>query len=170
MLDKVQGISILRANPEVVTERNFLDTTITLEVENVTVWEALCALAREMNAQAGPIDELAGKYVFVTLSVLSDGYLPDPRLTEEARISLNLTKVSAREALCAIVQNSQMKSIYYYNCITKYDYISYASYNAEGKVARGPRSHDREDVEHWSDENIKRIQVGEASSSVEPAE
>jgi hypothetical protein len=174
----IRGVPILRRNPDVVAEPNLLDTVVGLSVKDVTMWEALCALAREINgknlAEGG-----AGKALYIHLA--GPGSMPTkfpaPIFVEEPVVTLALEGegVSAREALCAILEAAGSTFNYYYSCREENDDMTILAWD-NGKVVDGRRmvntAADFKCMEYWETANICKLQLppgpGAANVSASP--
>lgn len=93
---------------------NNLDVPVSLHLENVSTWEALKALGIEINTAD------ATEYSFlISLACIDEGNSPPEAFTEERVISLSLDDVTARYALCTIMNASPLELSYTYVCGTK---------------------------------------------------
>ena len=159
----IRGVPILRRNPDVVAEPNLLDTVVSLSVERVTMWEALCALAREINGK-NMIEGGGGKALYIHLSGPDSmpTEFPAPIFLEEPVVTLALKGVSAREALCAILEAARSTFNYYYTCLQEHDYMTILAWD-NGKVVAGRRmvntAADKEYMEYWETANISKLQL-----------
>jgi hypothetical protein len=154
----IRGTPVLRPNPEIVKTPNLLDTVVDLEIEDSTIWDALCVLARAVNRKVLPE---GGKALYVQLNGPQFVELPAPVLLQKSKVSLELEDVSAREALCAIFESAHQAFWYfYYNYPDEHDYVVLLPTDSSGAVIHGPRVRDVQKLDDWSDENIANLQSG----------
>jgi len=174
--EEIRGVPMLRRNPDVVAEPNLLDTVVSLSVKEVTMWEALCALAREINGK-NMIEGAGGKALYIHLAGPSDLEFPAPMFVKEPVVTFALEGegVSAREALCAILESAGSTFSYYYICRQEHDYVDILAWD-NGKVVHGRRivntAADKEAMEYWETANISKLQLppgpGTANVSASP--
>lgn len=150
-----------KSSPEQIV--NNLDLKVSLHVKEVSTWEALCALAREMNLTARA-KEVTGYAVCIVPKGPGELKKAPPELTEVRTVSVDLTDVTAREALCAILQASPLRLKYHYINSRDYDWISIwahkepgAPRDRDGLVYYGGMM-DKQDMETWTAERIQQIQ------------
>lgn len=161
LFEVIRGMSVLRPNPEIVKTPNLLDTVIDLKLDNETIWDALCVLARTVNQMA-----IAGGGE--TLSIELNGpqfvELPAPVFLEESLVSIDLEKIAAREAMCAILESASSKAMfnyYYFDYPDEYDFIIVIARDKAGKVIHGERVRDVKKLDYWSTDYIKKLQHSE---------
>lgn len=86
-----------------------LDTLVSLKLEEVSAWEAILELARIINS-APSVD----RTVMPSAEPRQDQYVPPIALREGKSISIALTNVTAREAICAIMAASPLRMEFTY--------------------------------------------------------
>jgi hypothetical protein len=159
--EEIRGVPVLRRNPDVVAEPNLLDTVVSLSVKEVTMWEALCALAREINGK-NMIEGGGGKALYIWPSGPDCLEFPAPIFVKEPVVTLALEGVSAREALCAILESAGSTFNYYYTCRQDCDYMKILAWG-NGEVVAGRRmvntAADKEYMEYWETANISKLQL-----------
>lgn len=152
----IRGTPVLRPNPEVVKTPSLLDTVVDLEIEGSTIWDALCDLARRVNAKNLA---KASKSFYIHLQGPEFMELPPPVFLEENKVSVELHDVTAREAMCAVMESANQPFTYYfYVWPGDFSYVSVVAHDAGGEVLHGRRVRDPQHLESWSDENIHRLQ------------
>lgn len=160
MFDVIRGIPILRRNPDVVPEPVLLDLIVNFRVAGLTIWDALCALAREVNAKA--LAQSGGKPLYIYLNGPQFLEFPSPVFENGTPITLALDEVSAREALCAILETGGASFTYSYICGPEYDPMTILHWGQDGKVAKGRRMEDtpadKEAMAYWAADNINKLQ------------
>lgn len=157
VFEVIRGTPILRPNPEIVTTPNLLDTVVDLEFEKSTIWDALCHLARAVNRENM---SRGGKPLYIHLQGPEFLELPPPVFLEKDKVSVNLKSVSAREAMCAIMEAAQQPFTYYfYVWPSDFSYVSVVAEDEAGKVMHGPRVRDPKKLDDWRDENIAKLQT-----------
>jgi hypothetical protein len=87
-----------------------LDSNVSLKLEGVSTWEALLELARVVNATPS-----VNRTLMPSAEPRQDQYVPPLALREEKSISLALTNVTAREAVCAIMAASPLQMEFTYS-------------------------------------------------------
>lgn len=151
----IRGTPILRPNPGIVKTPNLLDSVIDFEVEDSTIWDALCDLARTVNRKK----LTGGKALRIHLQGPEFLELPAPVFLEKKKVSVDLNDVSAREAMCAIMESAKQPFTYYfYVWPSDFDYVSVVATDEAGKVMHGPRVRDPKSLDYWSDANIAKLQ------------
>ena len=88
---------------------NTLDTVVSIKIQNTSTWEALKALAGEINRSAS-IDRRTVIYPNFT----AFGIAGPTGFRGGNEVTLELENVSAREVLCAIIEKSQFEMAYRY--------------------------------------------------------
>ena len=89
---------------------NCLDTRIDLQVEKVSTWEALCAVAKAVNEK--PVN---GRRMGVYPGFVEMRRYATPKgLKDNPCITLDLKDVPARDAVCAIIAQAPLKMYYTY--------------------------------------------------------
>jgi hypothetical protein len=152
----IRGTPILRPNPDIVETTNLLDTVINLNIEDATIWDALCDLARSVNRE-----NLAtgGKALYIHLQGPEFIELPPPPFLEEGKVLVDLNDVSAREAMCAIMESAKQPfNYYYYVWPSGFSYVSVVATDGKGRVIHGERVREVKRLDYWSDENIEKLQ------------
>lgn len=120
-----------------------LDVRVSLHVEGASTWDALKALVTEINSAK------ATEYgLFVTLRDLKEGKSPPKAFTEEKTISLLLEDVTARHALCAIMNASPLELSYTHVCGTETDTLV-ISIHEDGKPVVASEPFTSEEMEWW---------------------
>lgn len=161
-VEEIRGVPILRRNDEVVGEPDLLDTVVSLNVKGVTMWEALCVLAREINGK-NLAEEERGKALIDLFGPNSmPPEPPDPIFLEKPIVTLDLAGVTAREALCAILESGKSTFDYSYSCREAHDYI-YIDRAIIGKARNRrrtlPTKEELESMKCWDDVNISKLQL-----------
>ena len=97
-----------------------LDAVVSLELESASVWEAFVALG-EATALNNPTE-----FPLMTVQPRCVGVLKAPprEFTEPGHVALSLSKVTARQAACAIMKASPIGMFFSYNSGSDYDYLS----------------------------------------------
>lgn len=159
MLDVICGIPILRRNPDVVDEPVLLDLAVSLKVTDVSIWEALCALAREVNGKA--LADSTGKTLYIHLDGPESLRFPPPIFQSGPRVTLAFNDVPARGALCAILETAKSSFTYFYICGPD-DHLTILQWGEDGEVVHGPRMEDtpadKEAMAYFEDANIRKLQ------------
>lgn len=88
---------------------NTLDTIVTIKIQNTSTWEALKALAGEINRQV-VIDRRTVIYPNFT----AHGIAGPTGFRSGKEVTLELENVTARDVLCAIIEKSQFEMAYTY--------------------------------------------------------
>lgn len=107
--DLVYGSICIRASDGAPDSENLLDLNISLSLDGVSTWDAMQELAHEINERA-----TNGRQILVSPRALSTGYGPPDAFRNDIGIRLDLENVTAREALCAIIQASPLEMSYKY--------------------------------------------------------
>ena len=106
--NKYGSICVLATGEGAKAENN-LDVRIDLHVEKVTPWDAMRALVKAVNEK--PVN---GRRMGIIPGYL-DGRIGLPsEMTEELCITLDLENVPARDALCAIIEQTPYRVAYWY--------------------------------------------------------
>jgi hypothetical protein len=157
--EMIRGTPVLRPKSNKVDETNLLDTIVDLKLEYRTVWEALCALAQAVNQKHVPE---GGKRLYIYLADPSFARLPAPVLVDEPIVSVNLSYVSAREAMCAIFESSDAAfNYYYFDHELDDDYVLINAVDQSGKVIHGARVRDAKELDYWNIDNVAILQSGD---------
>lgn len=169
IFEELHGVPLLRPNPLVESQGTLLDTFVTVNIKAVSVWEAICALARAVNSandvQSGRARPLL--IVFPGPAVLQH---PPAVLIEERPIAVSLSQVTAREALCSIFKQLDLKLYYLYNCVATGrpalpDYVTINVIGQDGRTIRGGRilggeyKKLMETVDWMSEEDVLAVQA-----------
>lgn len=160
--EQLRGVFVLRPNRHKVFENNLLDRVVSLAVEEKSVWEALCVLARAVNR-----DLLAdgGEPLLIWLDGPDFDKLPAPAFFEKPAVSVSLANVSAREALCAIFESAGSPfSYHYHDHHSVSDDVSVIAYDASGEIIRGPTMRDAAVRFSWDYPRIADFQSGPEGS------
>lgn len=91
---------------------NIFDGSVSLNLSQVSVWEAFKALGKEINKNA---QEANHSGVRVIVECVVAGKKPPEILLSERSISLELVNVSAREAACAIIAKTPRQISFRYS-------------------------------------------------------
>ena len=143
IFEELHGVPLLRPTPLVESQGTLLDTVVTVNIKATSVWEAICALARAVNSandvQSGRARPLL--IVFPGPAVLQH---PPAVLVEERPFDVTLSQVTAREALCSIFEQLDLKLYYLYNCVAAGrpalpNYVSINVLGEDGQTIRGGR-------------------------------
>jgi hypothetical protein len=156
--EQLRGVFVLRPNRDKVFENNLLDRVVSLAIEEKSVWDALCVLARAINR-----DLLAdgGKPLLIWLDGPDFDKLPAPAFFEKPAVSVKLADVSAREALCAIFASAGSPfSYHYHDHHSVSDDVSVIAYDASGEVTRGQPMRDAAVRISWNYHAIEDFQIG----------
>lgn len=169
IFEEIHGVPLLRPDTAVVGHGTLLDTVISVDIEALSMWDALCALARAVN-QTNGLHASGARPLLITFAEPAALRHPPAMFIEEKLISLSLKQITAREGLCAIFAQVGTNIRYLYNCVeggrkSIFDYITISAFDDEGTVINGGRI-DGEEYEHllkteeWmSDEGIRGAQV-----------
>lgn len=123
-----------------------LDVRVSLDIENVSVWEALKIIVSELNKQQGTPYPL-GLYP----DGLTRSEQPVSELTELKEITLHLHDVTAREAICAVFSASSIKLSYRY--VTSHELDTLTILSAANAVEESDRDKlTPEQMEWWRKE------------------
>jgi hypothetical protein len=169
IFEELHGVPLLRPNPLVESQGTLLDTVVTVNIRAASVWEAICALARALNSANGVQSGRARPLliVFPGPAVLQH---PPAVLIEERPVDVTLSQVTAREALCSIFKQLDLKLYYLYNCVAAGrpalpDYVSINVLGEDGQTIRGARMLGEEckelmeTVDWMSEEDVLAVQA-----------
>lgn len=106
---------------------NTLDTVLSLHVEDVSTWEALRRLGEEINGR-----EHSNRHTKLSPSFLAHSRAAPPGFRDGNEVTLELEEVTAREALCAIIRESQFEIAYSYE--THYRPIEYPESKPRARI------------------------------------
>lgn len=134
---------------------NNLDVTVSVSLKGVSTWDAVKEVVRVVNRQ-----NKHQRLLDVTPDFLLNGYCAPPGFVEKNDITLKLTNVSAREALCAIIQASCLDFSYtysnYYRPVRQPNStpVSHLTlwFFADGKRFRSPELMPRSEIVRWNQE------------------
>lgn len=140
-----------------------LDVEVSLELENASVWEALKAIRRQINRQ---------KRTSYPLSVYprETEYFrrPVPELTEKRDITLSLSNVTAREAVCAIFSASSLDGwAYTYVTHTHADSLI-IDWHASTRQIKMLETMSPEEIEWWRNETRRDQDEDDLSTAALP--
>jgi hypothetical protein len=155
--EQIRGTPVLRPNVEVLGRGNALDTVIDLRVEDVSVWDSLCTLARAVNRQKHG-DNRARKQLHIWPDATGVLRRPAPIFMKPSIVTLDLESVTARRALCAIFETAEQRFSYSYHCGPDRDYMNIIAYDKSGSVVHGGRMLDKKEWQYWTDANILKLQ------------
>ncbi len=165
---EIHGVPVLRPDPQVAGYGTLLDTVVTVNIKAASVWDAMCALARAVNSandvQSGRARPLL--IVFPGPAVLQH---PPAILIEERPVDVSFSRVTAREALCSIFKQLDLKLYYLYSCVGTGrpgapDYVMINVIGEDGRTIRGARMLGEEckrlmeTVDWMSEEDILAVQ------------
>lgn len=106
---RLHGAIVIQPPDSGGAQENSLDTRISVSVTNVSTWDAVKTVVREINVQSE-----IGRSLEVWPEFLTDGAVPAPGFADGESITLELANVSAREAICAIIHASPVAFSYTY--------------------------------------------------------
>jgi hypothetical protein len=138
--------------PEDGSPINNLDARVSINVKDVSTWEACCMLAQAVNEQS------ITPFPFVIVPAGVDMYRnPLPEIMDERVVTVSLTNVSAREALCAIFEGARIPMKYWYVCGPDADQVELFC-KKNGKYVYGGPMKDADERAYWTQENIEVLQ------------
>jgi hypothetical protein len=156
--EEIHGVPVVRLNPEVVAERTALDTEISLHVDKASIWDSLCALARAINRKNAAADP-TNKPLQIWPSGPEMFKRPAPIIMEDSIVTLDLVEVSARKALCAILESAHGTLAYFYERDPDLDHIVIVAYSTtNSSVHGGNMPAEKKEMNYWTLENIGKLQ------------
>jgi hypothetical protein len=123
-----------------------LDVRVSLELAEASVWDAVKIITREVNKQRATPFPL-GSYPVEWIKMRQ----PFPELTDLKEITLSLSCVAAREALCAVFAASSLKLAYRYHTGSRNDELIICTYK-QGRPIEGSETLTPEGFEWWKKE------------------
>ncbi len=168
IFEEIHGVPVLRPNPLVESQGTLLDTVVTVNIKAASVWEAICALARAVNS-ANDVQSGRARPLLIYFPGPAVLQHPPAVLIEERPIAVSLSQVTAREALCSIFKQLDLKLYYLYNCVATGrpalpDYVTINVIGQDGRTIRGGRILGEEykklmeTVDWMSEEDILAVQ------------
>ncbi len=128
-----------------------LDVIVSLEVHDASVWEACCALGRAINQNS----KSDYKLTFFP-SGPDEVRNPYPAIVDDRVVTVSVSDVTAREALCAILSQAPVPLSYRYICGLDLDSVD-LDYRKDGKIMYGDAM-DKNEVKYWSQKNAEKLQ------------
>ena len=122
-----------------------LDTIVSLNIRDASVWEAFTALAEAIAKNNSSEFPLTG----LQPACLAAVELPPRKILEKGHITLNLTNVPAREAACSIVKRAPLEM--YFNLVTGSDNEYLNLFFTEKGYATRCADFDEEEYASWED-------------------
>ncbi len=130
---------------------NNLDVVVSLEVSDASVWEACCALGRAINQNS------KSDYRLTFFPAGPDEFRnPYPAIVDDQVVTVSVSGVTAREALCAILAQSPVPLSYTYIYRPNSDSVD-LDYRKDGKFIFGEVMNEDE-MNYWSQKNIEKLQ------------
>lgn len=153
---EIAGLPVFTPNPQSAAYRNLLDVQVSLDLKDLSIWDALCELARAIN-RSEHVRATRNSLVIMPLGPALLKLPPEELMSPRATWSQ--INSPAREALCNILGQANCSVSYSYSCNgTDSDLVTILAFDTEGKVLQGPMFKDQENLQYWTDTKMRELQ------------